>query len=324
MTWHRAGVVLLAGLATGGFTPADSSERGADACRDVGVCAAPPLQPAKRLAVVDGLAQPEAVVYDPAVDAYFVSDVNGTPGVKDGNGFISRIRGDGKLDSLHFIQSGRNGVTLNAPMGSRIHGDTLWVLDVDVLRGFDVRSGAPLAVIDLAPMGALFLNDFTFGPEGHIYVTDMRLRVTPDGKLTPTGPGRLYRIGRDRSVTVALESAALDSPDGIGWDPGAKRFIIAPFKAPATVQAWRVGEKEPRSVAEGKGRFDGVEVERDGSILITAWNDSSVSTLERNRLARRLGPLSMTLADVTLDERRRQVGVVSLEANRFELWTWPK
>jgi len=59
-----------------------------------------------------------------------------------GNGFITRITADGVVDSLHFIQGGRNGVTLNAPMGSRIQGDTLWVLDVDVLRGFDARTGA--------------------------------------------------------------------------------------------------------------------------------------------------------------------------------------
>jgi hypothetical protein len=49
-----------------------------------------------------------------------------------------------------------------------------------------------------------------------------------------------------------------------------------------------------------------------------------VSTLEGNRLRRRVGPLSMTPADVTLDARRGRVGIVSLEANRFELWTWAR
>ena len=44
------------------------------------------------------------------------------------------------MDSLHFIQGGRNGVVLNGPMGSRIRGDTLWVLDIDALRAFDARS----------------------------------------------------------------------------------------------------------------------------------------------------------------------------------------
>jgi sugar lactone lactonase YvrE len=263
------------------------------------------------------------LVFDSASDAYFVSDVNGTPGVKDGNGFISRISADGKLDNLHFIQGGKNGVKLNAPMGSRIRGDTLWVLDVDMLRAFNTRSGAPLAEIDLGPQGALFLNDLEFGPGGDIYVSDTRLRVGADGQLTPAGPGRIYRIGRDRHVSTALEDPSLTLPDGLGWDLAGKQLIIAPFEGPA-VQSWRPGEAKPRAVARGKGKFDGVEVERDGSILITSWNDSSVSTLEGTRLVRRLGPLSMTPADVSMDARRRRVGIVSLQANRFELWTWAK
>ena len=277
----------------------------------------------KRLAVVNDVGDAEAVAYDPGTDSYFISDVHGNPGVKDGNGSIVRISGEGKLQDRHFIQGGKKGVTLNAPMGSRVRGDTLWVLDVDILRGFDTHSGAPLDSVDLAPAGALFLNDFDFGAGGSIYVTDMRLRVGANGDMAPTGPGRIYQIGRDRRVRVALESGALTFPDGLGWDPSAKRVIIAPFNE-NPVQQWIPGKPAPQPLAQGKGRFDGVEVERDGSILITSWNDSTVSTLAGTRLAHRLGPLTMTPADVSMDVRRGRVGVVSMEAGRFELWTWGK
>ncbi|HEU4587807.1 MAG TPA: SMP-30/gluconolactonase/LRE family protein [Gemmatimonadales bacterium] len=284
-------------------------------------CASRDHAPPRRLAEVTGLQASEAVVYDPATDSYLVSNVNGSPGVKDGNGFISRITGDGKLQDLHFIQGGQKGVTLNAPMGSRVRGDTLWVLDVDVLRSFNTRTGAPQGAVDLAPAGALFLNDFDFAPDGSIYVSDMRLRAGADGKMAPAGPGRLYRVAPDRRVSVALESDALTFPDGIGWDARGKRIVIAPFQG-TSVQEWRPGEAQPRAIAQGKGRFDGVEVERDGSILITIWNDSTVSTLDDGRLTRRIGPMTMTPADVSMDRRRGRVGVVSMEANRFELWTW--
>src|SRR3954467_10737817 len=119
---------------------------------------APP--PPERIAMVDKIGDAEAVTYDPATDVYFVSDVNGNPGVKDGNGSIVRISGDGKLQDRHFIQGGQEGVTLTAPAGSRVPGDTLWVLGVGVLRGFDTRPGAPLGSIDFASAGALFLNYF--------------------------------------------------------------------------------------------------------------------------------------------------------------------
>jgi sugar lactone lactonase YvrE len=272
------------------------------------------------LAVVSGLASSEAVVFDPVRDVYFVSNMNGDAGVKDGNGFITRIRADGVVDSLHFIQGGRNGVTLDAPMGSRIQGDTLWVLDVDKLRGFDARTGTPITAIDLAPFGAGFLNDLTPGPDGDFYITDTGVRVV-NGKSGHTAPDRIYHIDRNRSVRIALESPALSLPDGIGWDGSGRRLILAPFGGTA-VQEWRPGDTAPTDVAPGRGRFDGVEIESDRSIVITSWNDSSVSTLEGSNLVRRV-VLSMPPADASVDMRRGRVGVVSMVPNRFELWPWP-
>jgi hypothetical protein len=269
---------------------------------------------------VDGFSAPEALVFDPRHDVYFISNVNGTPGVKDGNGFISRVRADGTLDSLHFIQGGRGGVTLNGPMGSRIRGDTLWVLDVDQIRAFDPGSGKPLGAIDLGPAGAKFLNDLALAPDGGFYVTDMQLSAA-GGQLKPAGTPRLYHVDRSHKVSVAIESKALAAPDGIDWDPRAARYIIAPFSNDSIME-WHPGDKAPRRIAPSKGRSDGVEVERDGTILITVWNDSTVSTLEGRRLVPRVGPLRMTPADVSMDARRHRVGVVSMEANRFELWTW--
>ena len=48
---------------------------------------------------------------------YFVANINGNSLAKDGNGFISRLTRDGKVESLKFIAGGRGGVTLNAPKG---------------------------------------------------------------------------------------------------------------------------------------------------------------------------------------------------------------
>jgi len=73
-----------------------------------------------------GLQTPESVQYDASSDVYLVSNINGNPGAKENKGFISRITAEGKLDSLHFIQGGRDGVELHGPLGSRIRGDTLW------------------------------------------------------------------------------------------------------------------------------------------------------------------------------------------------------
>jgi sugar lactone lactonase YvrE len=276
----------------------------------------------QRIASVEGLSQPEALSFDPGQNVYFVSNVNGSPGVKDGNGFISRITADGVMDSLHFIQGGRDGVQLDAPMGSRVQGDTLWVLDVDKLRGFNTHTGAPTTTVDLAPLKALFLNDLAIDSTGEFYITDTGVQVSADGKNNHTGPDRILHVAHDRTVSVAVSTPLLSSPDGIAWDQRGKRFVLAPFSGPS-VQEWRIGDPGPRDVANGKGKFDGAEVEHDGTILITSWNDSSVATLEGPKLIPRIAKLPFQPADVSMDAVRSRVGIVSLVANRFELWEWP-
>lgn len=281
----------------------------------------PPAQPHK-IAEIDNLASPEAISFDAAQNVYFISNVNGTPGVKDGNGFISRVTADGVMDSLHFIQGGRDSVTLDGPMGSRVQGDTLWVVDVDKLRGFNTHTGAPLAVVDFAPYNAHFLNDLAIDSTGEFYITDTGVQVTADGKESHPGPDRIFHVARDRSVSIALSTSFLSSPDGIDFDRRGRRFVLAPFAGNA-VQEWRSSDPGPADVAKGKGLFDGVEVEHNGTILITSWNDSSISTLEGPKLVPRISKLPYPPADVSMDAGRARVGIVSLANQRFELWEWP-
>ncbi len=275
-------------------------------------------QAPQKLATVDStsLKSPEALSYDAALDVYFVSNWNG----RDGHGYITRIRGrDGVVDSLHFILGGRNGVTLNAPMGSRVKGDTLWLVDTDALRGFDARSGALLATIDLTSVHPVFLNDLAIGPDNDFYVTDTGFDLKTGNHV---GPDRIYHVGQDRQATVAIESPALDQPDGIDWDPRARLLVLAPIGGDS-VQQWGPGASAPTDVAPGKGRYDGIEIEKDGTIFITSWNDSSILSLRGHTLDRRIGHLTAPPADVSEDARRHQVGIVYLVANRFELWKLP-
>ena len=275
----------------------------------------------ERLAVVEGLSVPEALSYDAAHGMYFVSNVNGNPGMKENKGFISRITADGKLDSLHFIQGGRNGVELNGPLGSRIRGDTLWVLDVDALRAFDTRTGAAMTSIDLSSLHPQLLNDLTLMPNGDIYITDTGWL---DSATAPRAPVsyRIYRVTPDLAVSVAAEGKPLDGPDGIDWDPRRKVLILAPLMGQA-MQTWLPGQAAPTRLMPGPGQYDGLEVEADGRVLLTSWGDSTVNELAGNRTVRVAGPMEAAPADIAVDAKRGRMGVVLLTANRFELWTLP-
>src|SRR5205085_3158015 len=105
--------------------------------------AAPPMA-GNEMTVNDSFKTPESVLYDEAGDRYIVTNINGGPVDKDNNGFISLVSPAGHVDSLAWIQGGRGGVTLNAPKGTGIRGDTLFVADIDELRMFSRTSGAAL------------------------------------------------------------------------------------------------------------------------------------------------------------------------------------
>src|SRR5438445_7519333 len=233
---------------------------------------------ATKVATVVGFLTPESVLDDSAQDIYFVSNINGGPLTKDNNGFISRLRPDGAIEVLKFIEGGRGGVTLNAPKGLAVLGDTLWVADIDRLRAFNSRTGAAIDSVRLDSLGAVFLNDIAIAPNGAIYVTDTGIRFDDVGNVLHPGPDRVFRVGPDRKVTVAVRGDTLGRPNGIALDPVGKRFVIVEFGG-RSVLAWKPEDKAPSVIAKGPGGFDGVVIV-GGKILVSSWSDSTVSSYE--------------------------------------------
>ena len=117
-----------------------------------------------------GLNTPECAIHDEKADIYIVSNINGNPLGKDKAGFISRVAPSGKILDLKWIDGSAEGITLNAPKGLAIVGDTLYAADVNAVRKFDRVSGKPTGVIELK--GSSFLNDLASGPDGKVYVSD--------------------------------------------------------------------------------------------------------------------------------------------------------
>ncbi len=275
-----------------------------------------PAAPAK-VATVAGFLTPESVKYDASQDVYFVSNINGNPSQKDGNGFISRVRPDGSVENLKFIEGGKSGVTLNAPKGLALIGDTLWATDIDAVRGFNARTGAPVATVDLAPQGAVFLNDPAAAPDGSLYVTDTGIRIDEKGNITHPAPDRIFRIAPDRKVTVAVQGDTLERPNGITWDQAGSRFIVVAFGGPS-IFAWKPGDAAPTVIAKGPGRFDGVEV-AGGKLLVSSWADSSVASYENGKGTKLITGVPSP-ADIGYDAKRNRVLIPVFQANRVEIW----
>lgn len=277
---------------------------------------------ASRIATITDLHQPETVVYDPEQDCYFISNMLGYGSVKDGEGYIIRVAAADLTKQQVFAQSRVNGVQLDAPKGLTLQGDTLWTADIDKVRGFDRRTGAPVGTIDLASQHVTMLNAIGTGPDGTMRVTDTGIIMSPTGVIDTTGD-KIFEIDAHRRVRVVARGGQLDEPNGVAWDAAMQRWItvgFAPFRA--IVYAMRPGDTTVTAIATGPGRFDGVAVEKDGRILFSSWTDSSVYEIRKSGTERIVRDVPSP-AGIGVDERRHRLLVPMPSQDKVEVWALP-
>ncbi|HEY5627337.1 MAG TPA: hypothetical protein VIR79_05290 [Nitrospira sp.] len=172
--------------------------------------------PAAAQITVTELKTPYSFVSNHTGTEYFISSINGEPETADNNGFITKLGADGKLLFLKFIQGGHAGVTLHAPKGMALVDQTLYVADLDHLRGFDVHDGKSVVAITISSGIAAtpaHLADVASDGKGLLYCSD-RLA------------NRIYRIdlaSHDVSILVADQSLA--GPAGLAVHPKSGQLI---------------------------------------------------------------------------------------------------
>lgn len=269
-----------------------------------------------RAALALGFRRPVAAAYDSSGDRFFVANL----GDDSTGGFISRVRPDGTIDSLHFIAGGRHGVTLHAPRGLALVGDTLWVADVDAVRGFDARTGAPAATIDLAAQHPVALSGLAAAPDHSLYVTDRAIRDAGGAPSHPPGTDRVFRIAPDHHVSVALATDDLERPSAIAWDARARRFIIVAFGG-SSIFSWRPTDAAPTLIGHGASRLDGVALLPDDRLVVAAWKDSSLTIRHANQETVIEG--FPTPSGIAVDTRRMHIAVPLVSRDRVDIWAVP-
>ena len=232
-----------------------------------------------------GFKNPESAVYDPATRAIYVSNVNGGPTARDGNGFVSKLSPDGEVVALEWATG------LDAPKGLALAGGRLYAADLDRLVEIDVDKGEVVARPD-AP-GAGMLNDVTADGRGRVYVSDM----VGNGVWTLEG-GRFSLLLRDD---------ALDHPNGLLAEDG--RLVVAswgamgenaPNKAPGRMRVVDLGTKKVSDLGGPGlvGNLDGVVPDGAGGHLVTDWVSGGLFHLPAGGGAARLLPLKQGSADL--------------------------
>jgi sugar lactone lactonase YvrE len=306
---HRSAVPLLAAASLAACASAGTPAAGPAA----GSAAASTNSTAsKPWFVRDGFVAPEAVRYDPDQDVYFVGNWGrGPSSATDNNGYISRMKPDGQIETMRFIAGGTNHVVLHAPRGMYIVEDSLWVADADAVRGFNRRTGDKVANYDFSGFDRGFLNDVAADATGTVYVTD-------------TGKNKLYKVQGQGGPTVVLADSALGSPNGITWDAANNRFIIVPFGGYKGIRAWVPGATTLTDAGMSTGaKYDGVEVLSGGRVLVASQADTSLHLFTGNSghaIIHTIGPP----ADIAVDTKRNRVAVPVVALNHVEIYELPK
>lgn len=191
----------------------------------------------------DGLKTPESVLYDTQSNLIYVTNIDGEASKKDGNGFISILNGDGKMNKLKWVTG------LNAPKGQAIHGGNLYVADIDELVIISIKDAKINHRIKVE--NAKFLNDVTAADDGTIFVTDMQ-----DNKIYAYANGKL---------NLWLEDKLVNNPNGL-WAEKGKLYIGTEQILEADIKT-----KALKPLVDKCGGIDGLEKISDDQFVYSNW-----------------------------------------------------
>jgi len=261
----------------------------------------PPTEQTVRVQAA-GLQTPESVLYDADADVYLVSNINGSPVEKDDNGFISRVSPEGTVATLKWIDGAAADVTLNAPKGMGVKGDTLFVADIDAVRMFNRTTGAPLGSRQVP--GATFLNDLAVGPDGTVYFTDSGLKADPQG-FAPTGPDAVYRFAATGRPVPVAKDTSLGRPNGVLAESAG--LVVVTFGSGAVYGLDAAGKRTDLPTPPA-GTLDGVVRLADGSLLVSSWGGQAVYRLANGAATWTTAVDSVeSPADIGYDTKRQRV-----------------
>jgi len=189
------------------------------------------------------LSVPESVCFDQDRNLLYVSNINGNPTDKDGNGFIAIISLEGRVLNPSWIAG------LDAPKGMGIFNGVLYVTDIDRVAAIDIENEKIMQFYEFPE--AKFLNDIAIDEKGAVYISDMKST-------------RIYRIFNGWAETW-LDDPSITNPNGLFVEENV--LMIGCKKIVRT----DITDKKSTVWLENTGGIDGLEGTGDGRYLFSDW-----------------------------------------------------
>jgi len=238
------------------------------------------------------LETPESVLFSKEYQLIFVSNINGKPNEKDGNGFISKFTAEGNVVEIEWIKG------LNAPKGMAEYKGHIFVSDIDRLIDIDINKGE---IIKSYPVkGAQFLNDVASDRNGNIYVSDSQTDI-------------IYKL-EDGVVLEFVKSDKIKGANGLCLSNGdlyigTKQKIVKVNLETFCVCDYilNTGSIDGLICLENK---DIIFSDWSGNIYITALGKETIKLIDTT-------PLKVNAADIGFNELTRSILVPTFYDNRI-------
>lgn len=252
-----------------------------------------------------GFKTPESVQTDPSTGYIYVSNINGAPAAKDDNGFISRLNPDGSIEKLKFIDGANKSFTLDAPKGTAIYGDFLYVTDITHVRAFKLKDGTNAANIDLTSLGASFLNDITADEKGNLYVSDTEANAIFLIKTSAGNEGR-----------VLLKHEGLRGPNGLMLHPQTGDIIVASLGG-VILKITSEGIEQLDAAGPFKN-LDGIDYDSKGNIYFSDFTAGVVYKLKQGGKAVPIAQGLKSPADISVDRKKDILLIPEFSSDRVK------
>lgn len=216
---------------------------------------------AQPVIITPGLDHPEsAIVHNGFIYVTTIGKGELAPTAKDGNGTITKLDRSGKVVDAAFNKS-----PLDAPKGTAIVKNTLYVADIDRIVGFDLGTGKQTDVIDLSAEHVNFLNDLAVKGDSVLFVTS-----TDQNKIFSVSLGKTHRV---KTVDVP----AITGANGLEYDAKSNTLYVCGMefndapKGEIGKITWAAGRAKYTRITNLTGLFDGLVLLNDHTLVVSDW-----------------------------------------------------
>jgi sugar lactone lactonase YvrE len=270
--------------------------------------AGPALKMTPNARTYGGFRFAESISYDAKRDLYVVPSAGMPQQVVQNDGYVSLVNPDGTAHTLKWIGVNRNGLTLNHPLGSDIENDTLYLADGDIVRSFDLATGAPKAAVTVAGM-VTFINDVEVAVDGTIYATQT-------GNDDPTS-WRVFKVTPQGVSSVFVSGAPLNRPNGVAFD--AKGNVVVVNIGSADVLTFSPDGKLLSTEQSSDPGNDGLVVLPDGTKYVSSVRQGTIARIRPGQKAEVVASGLPTPASMCYDSKRNRLVIPANDWNAITI-----